>query len=548
MHALKSTAANYLVHAVRVTLVFCLLGLLHRPPLADSAAVEAPPLNAVRQVIPQAERITETADAAGCWNVFSDDGQLLGRVARTLPAAANIRGYRGATEAIIAIDDQNLITAVDVLHSRDTAEHVVAVRNDSEFLNQFVGWRFTLSNPSATVDAVSGATLTSLAMARGILSRLGDAPESLVFPEPLTQEEQQDYIRTGPLVDDIIGYQGPTELLFKVSEEGVVEQIKIRKSFDNEPYVEYVAEDRYFWKIFADKTVEQLADFDLVEMQVEGVSGATMTSQAVAATIVAAANELRTREQDAVSHEYGDAEEFFRRSTVSTTELATVAWILLVGVFVYFKIQRRRFWRTLWLIGTLLILGVWAGNLLSMSLLVGWSSAGTAATIAPGLALLCMVALLAPPLAKANPYCSHLCPHGAVQQILRPRGITDSKRRRWQWKPSPRLQRLLKWIPGATLVIGYLLVLLRPQTDLASWEPFHAYLFPIASVATLILFVVSVAASAFVPMAYCRFGCPTGSLLDYLRRTAVSRRVTWVDGIIFVLVAVAVIIRVTNVA
>ena len=542
----KSLAADWVIHVVRVTLVGLLLAMLYRPDGSILDTQESPDLDAVRRVIPDAASVDSEADGAGWWSVSSQTAESLGKVARTLPAASEIRGYRGVTEAILAIDDQSRITAVDVLQSRDTSEHVDAVRQDEAFWQQFVGWQITDPPKNANIDAVSGATLTSLAMARGILARLGQVPESLVFPEPLSEEERAaNYARTGPLTDDIVGYQGPTELLMLVSESGLVDDIKIRKSFDNQPYVQYVVEDRYFWKLFTGRTVQELAVLDLVEQQIEGVSGATMTSQAVARTITAASQKMLVAETESQDSESTRWSPSFSGWTVSPAEFATIFWVLMSGLGSLFGWHRRKYWRAIWLVATVVVLGFWAGNLVSMSVLAGWSSEGAALTIAPGLAVLIAVALLAPPLTKSNAYCSHLCPHGAIQQLIRPQGILDrsllsAKRRRWQLRLGMRTQKVLKMVPAVTLVVAYLLVLFRPETDLASWEPFHAYLYPIASLATILLFFLSLAVSAFVPMGYCRFGCPTGSLLDYLRRTANSRKIRVGDGGLIVLLVVAV--------
>jgi polyferredoxin len=47
-------------------------------------------------------------------------------------------------------------------------------------------------------------------------------------------------------------------------------------------------------------------------------------------------------------------------------------------------------------------------------------------------------------------------------------------------------------------------------------EPFDAWLWSIAGAATIVVAVAGLVASLFVPMAYCRFGCPTGAVLDYI--------------------------------
>ena len=107
-------------------------------------------------------------------------------------------------------------------------------------------------------------------------------------------------------------------------------------------------------------------------------------------------------------------------------------------------------------------------------------------------------------------------------------------------KLGSRLQRVLKILPPTLLVLAYLGVFYWPEMHLASCEPFHAYLYPSAGVATIGIAVFSLAVSAAVPMAYCRFGCPTGSLLDYMRRSADSGRFCWGDGIAIALLIFAI--------
>ena len=53
--------------------------------------------------------------------------------------------------------------------------------------------------------------------------------------------------------------------------------------------------------------------------------------------------------------------------------------------------------------------------------------------------------------------------------------------------------------------------------DLSSWEPFDAWAFRGAVLVSTVIAVLGLVASVFVPQAYCRFGCLTGSLLKFVR-------------------------------
>jgi NosR/NirI family nitrous oxide reductase transcriptional regulator len=79
--------------------------------------------------------------------------------------------------------------------------------------------------------------------------------------------------------------------------------------------------------------------------------------------------------------------------------------------------------------------------------------------------------------------------------------------------------------------------------SLVNIEPFDAYLFRVAGAITLSIAVVGLIASAFVPMAYCRFGCPTGAMLNLFilggSRGGLIKR----DYAVFFLLALALLCR-----
>lgn len=528
----------------------------------------APPIDRIRfsdKVLKlQNLRVLPAQDAAGMWPVASTDGSVVALVARTLPAAEEVVGYRGPTEASILLDKDSLqILSVGLLNSADTKEHIETVVNDDAFLQQFEGWPWGGPPADTKIDAVSGATLTSLALAEGVLKRIGGARPSLVFRESISIDEIEDWfpqpitfdaatgqvhseqgewlgrvIRSGPHSDDLIGYQGPTEMLLKLSPENRIESIKLRRSFDNEPYVDYVRVEAGFWATFEGKTLSELADFVPAEAGVEGVSGATMTSLAVADTLVAAAKDLVEADAEQPPAETWFAASGFDSVRWTRAEVATIATLLFAGLLSWLGWFHHRIVRRTWLIAVIAVIGLWSGNLISMALIAGWSAEGVAWQLAPGLAAITAVALLLPPLSKGNPYCNHLCPHGAVQQLVRP-----GSRWRRKLRLSPSKIRWLKRIPGATLVIAYLVLITAPSIDLSSWEPFHAYLFRIASWGSIALAVATIALSALIPMGYCRLGCPTGRLIDYLRRSAASDRIGTGDYVAIGLLLVSLMIR-----
>ena len=546
------------VHVIRVGVVCALLLLIPTSrPRSLSDVTSSPEFSFDQSPIANVARVAEDVDAAGMWALMDSDGKQVGKLARTLPEAKAAIGYRGPSEASVVFDNALNIVSVRLVDSSDTQEHVDAVVKDNAFFEQFRGWKWGGPSAGTNIDGVSGATLTSLALAKGVMLRIGGDRPSLVFPDAIAESELRPWvtdaltldrgnhqaltrdekgtvtgriIRTGPFSDDLSGYQGPTELLVWLSPDDTVIDLRIRKSFDNEPYVNYIRMERSFWKIFKGKTIQELAKFDPVAAGVEGVSGATMTSVIVADTVVAAAKAaiVRASQTDAPEPEWWQAMRW------SFGEISAVVALLSLLVFSKVGAFRHRFWRTAWLVGIVLIVGLGTGNLISLALVAGWSAEGIAWKLAPGLFAIVVVAFLTPSTTKGNPYCSHLCPHGALQQLIR-----SPTRSRRHLKLPAKLSQWLVVIPGATLVVAYLFLLFRPATDLSSWEPFHAYLFRIAGWGSIAFALGSLAVSTFIPMAYCRLGCPTGRLLEHLRRSATSDRIKLADCVAFALLGVA---------
>lgn len=559
------------LHALRVGLVVALLLVIPSPAKRIQSDTSQPPalarfdLSRLIDPIPPGIELDPATDANGLWRIRDGANNTLGFVARTLPIAVDVVGYRGPSESAIVLDSDLNVQSVTLLSSADTTEHVAAVQDDDVFFRQFDRWSWGGPPAGVKIDAVSGATLTSLALAEGVMKRLGGDRPSLVFGSELRFDEIQDWfpngrsldkttgivrdsegvslgrvLRTGPLADDLIGYQGPTELLIRFSNENDIERVRIRTSFDNEPYIDYVRTEAGFWNLFYDQSLQELADFDPAASGVEGVSGATMTSLTVADTLVAAAKAAIEQEAatNAAKPNGWTWSGWFQSIRWGSSDLLTIATLVAAGIFSRLRWYHIRWIRRLWLLSTFVVIGLWSGNLLSMALIAGWSAEGIAWRLAPGLSAIAIVALLAPPLTKSNPYCNHLCPHGALQQLIRP-----APKSRRHWKLRTRLQRWLLFLPGVTLVAAYVALILFPSIDLSSWEPFHAYLFRIAGWGSLALAILTLAVSAVIPMGYCRLGCPTGKLLDYLRRSAVSNRIAVSDYVAVALLAFALLVR-----
>lgn len=555
----------YVTHASRLAVVAALAWLIHaehgaylaRQSGADLASL---PVDRVRRHLPDAATMGGDSGAvAGGRDVIGAAGDRVGTVFKTSPEGDAAIGFSGPTDLLVICDRDLRVAGVEVLSSRDTRDHVAAIERDQHFLASFRGKSLDeLEDLAAgSVEAVAGSTLTCLAIAEGLVLRLGgsaaasrfDTAPTLddlkrIFPDAMAIEPDAGdpavirvlaadriplgwALRTSPAADRVIGYQGPTDAVIGFDTAGKIAGVAVLATFDNEPYVGYVRDDRAFRRVYRGMTIEELAGLDPKATGVEGVSGATMTSQAVAEGIVRAAR----------AHEAAPAA---GRSWLAALardldgpRLGALGLIAIGIITAFTRLRGTWFGRLALPLAVLTYLGFGAGALLSQAQAWGWAQAGVPRG-AVVLTALAIAAVVLPATTRKNVYCSHLCAHGAAQQVLvrfaKPKRSVPAWLRPW-----------LAVLPWTLLGLAILTALLQLPLNLVDLEPFDAYLPTVAGTAALVIFAVSLVASAFSPMAYCRHACPTGALLDHLRLNSRSDRFTWRDGAMLSCLAVAIL-------
>jgi Na+-translocating ferredoxin:NAD+ oxidoreductase RnfG subunit len=559
------TLRAYAAHAARLAVVAALVWLVHaehraflaRQTGADLASL---PVDRIRRHLPEAAAIAGDANAiAGGRDLLDAAGERVGTIFKTSPAGDAAIGFSGPTDLLVVCDADQRVAGVEILSSRDTRDHVAAIERDSRYLAAFRGKSLDDLEALATgkVDAVAGSTLTCLAIAEALSLRLGGSAAGSRFAATPTLEDLQKIfpdavaiepdagdpavirvqaadriplgwaLRTSPAADRVIGYQGPTDAVIGFDTAGKVAGVAVLATFDNEPYVGYVRDDRAFRRVYRGMTIEELAGLDPAATGVEGVSGATMTSQAVAEGIV------RAVRAHAAAPATGRSWIASLRRDLDGPRLGALGIIAAAIVTAFTRARGTWFGRLALPLAVIAYLGFGAGALLSQAQLWGWAQAGVPRG-AIVLAALAAAAVLLPATTRKNVYCSHLCAHGAAQQVLvrfaKPKRSVPASLRPW-----------LAALPWALLALAILTALLHLPLNLVDLEPFDAYLPAVAGTAALAIFAVGLVASAFYPMAYCRHACPTGALLDHLRLNSRSDRFTWRDGVMLACLAAAIL-------
>ena len=511
---------------------------------------------------PAAAKLDEPESHGGL-SVLNVDGNVIGYVVQTAPASDSFIGFSGPTNLLIAFDQRDRILGVHMLTSRDTRDHVNLITKHPGFFKNWVGLSWPEAASRKDVDGVAGATLSSMAMVQGIQKRLGAIEIQSKFNDPLELDSvkaffpqanriEQDssirslwhayddrsqacgaVLRTSPAADEIIGYQGPSECRIGFQPDGTIVGVAISASFDNEPYVGYVKGDAGFEQLLKKYPLGQWKQLDLQREQIEGVSGATMTSMAVAQGMIAAAAKYES--------EYAALQS--TRKSYGVNLWRTISTIAIVGFGLMFGLSSLRGnnrVRTLFQWVVIVYLGLVNGDLLSLAMFAGWVESGIPWQNASGLVVLTLAAISLPVVSRSNIYCSHLCPHGAVQQLLP---------RRWKMKSQmPRYAlRVLIWIRPGLIAWAVLVTLFQLNFSLVDIEPFDAYSWRAAAWPTVLIAILGIVVSLRVPMAYCRFGCGTGAILQYLRRHSRSDQLTRSDLFAVLCLAVGLLLCFTGV-
>ena len=105
------------------------------------------------------------------YNVF-DDGNKIGTIVNTSPFSDEIYGYNSTTPLTIFLDENDRISEVEICENRETRGYLNKVIN-SGYLDL---WDGLTPKEAAThnVDAVSGCTFTSIAVAQSLQIRMQD--------------------------------------------------------------------------------------------------------------------------------------------------------------------------------------------------------------------------------------------------------------------------------------------------------------------------------------------------------------------------------------
>ena len=318
-----------------------------------------------------------------------------------------------------------------------------------------------------------------------------------------TLEVQPDgtfVVNTRVLAKDVQGYGGPVPLKIHIGKDGKLTAIEAEPNAESPSFFDRAKELFSRWQ---GKTIDEAMAED-----VDAVSGATFSSKAIIRNVQRG---LAYAKQHGLADGGKGAQEESAERTVATgwTLGSIVALIaVLLGAVVPLFTNNRRL-HLVQLVVNVVVLGLWTGTFVSYTLFLrlfaGGVSLSAIGTLAAPLLML-IVALLYPLAGRSGHYCAHVCPFGSAQELA-------GKLSRRKLRITPHVLRVLTALRN--LLWGVLMALLLTGTCTAwiDYELFTAFIYSSASVWVIVLAMLFLVLSVWVPRPYCRFVCPTGALM-----------------------------------
>ena len=284
------------------------------------------------------------------------------------------------------------------------------------------------------------------------------------------------------------GYGGSVPLLIGVDDDLMITKIILLRNHETGDYIEAIYGNKFIGK-WQGVNLE-----DAMQLHVDIVSGATLTSNAVIAGI-----------RHTASSVMGSDASLITETNLWTTikDILFLGLITLSLAMAYKKGTAK--YRTIYVLLVLVIMGLVLNNALSVRLLYGWLQDGFVWRSNWQSSVVFILALTISFIGKRKLYCNYLCPMGALQELTN--HFTPFKKRNLptQFKGITVREIYLVLIAGS-LLLGF-------TPELTHLEPFIFFSFRIVGIGLIIFGLIVIILSLFFTKPWCSV-CPTGCVLD----------------------------------
>lgn len=312
----------------------------------------------------------------------------------------------------------------------------------------------------------------------------GDRPVSVAA---VSHDGSQTIINTTDIGKDISGYGGPVPLEVYVTAGRIDSVVALPNS----------ESPKFFGRLESAGLTHAWDGKTLHEAQtlaVDGVTGATYSSDAYIANVRAAAA-------------YAVGSDAAPATAMSVAAVAALVVILAGAVVPLFV--RKPAYRLVQQLLNVAVLGFWAGTFIDYAMMLNFFSETPRFTLSFIITLvLLVIGLIYPLFDKPNYYCAWICPFGSLQELA---GKVCKKK----WRLSPGLVKGLDTFRQVLWVALLSLLYAGWAVGWIDYEIFTAFIVESASWIIIAVGGLFVCLSLFVSRPFCRFVCPTGSLLKH---------------------------------
>lgn len=292
-------------------------------------------------------------------------------------------------------------------------------------------------------------------------------------------------VNTTSLCKDVQGYAGTVPMEVSVK-DGIVQDVK---PLPNEETPDFFDEAKVIVVNWKGKSVE-----DALQLDVDAVSGATFSSNAIIRNVKAALAYVAENGDALVASGGGLA-------TKDIIGLIVVLMAALIPLFIKNKTMR-----LVQIILNVAVLGFWCGTFLNYTFFLRVAANGFNMWMDLVPVIMLITAFIYPLFGKKGYYCANVCPFGGLQDLA---GKASKKK----IKISKPVLKYLTWFRQLLWIVLMSLMIAGLWFDWINYEFFTAFIFQSAPIVVICLAVLSLIISVFIPRPYCRFVCPTGTLM-----------------------------------
>lgn len=285
-----------------------------------------------------------------------------------------------------------------------------------------------------------------------------------------------------------IGYAGEVPLFIVLDKQDHVAGIHLLPNEETADYIEFITERKLLqqWNGLEMDTL-------LLSKQVDAISGATYSSQAIIKTVNETASAYLDVQSQMKVHSW---------LSVLRIVLTFMLVAISIGMVVWHKFKKL-YWYFLAVV--VIVFGFWFKQMLSIGLLHTWLVQGVSIRNNIELIVLLLLSIVLSILGYRKYYCTYLCPMGALQMLASK--VSPFKKRSFKLRISVvTLRAIYLTFIWVTLLLGFSL-------PLFNMEPFVAFSIQVASTLMLVAGAAIVVLSLFFNRPWCQL-CPTGCLLD----------------------------------